>query len=124
MTFGDWRNIENSVCENCGASLQTKSAVENTRRVLMFAIIRSDQFYNKICNLSISNVPQTELQFGNKKYVLSSAIFHHGENSQSGHYTAILRKDGKFYCANDGTISKVSWPRNSKDLYMLFYTEK
>lgn len=98
--------------------------LENTGRVIIFQLYIADNLYMKVINLALSNVPKTELKFGNKRYVLSGAVFHHGTSLHEGHYTAILRKNGKFYRANDGIISECSWPRNSKDLYLLFYIEK
>jgi len=51
-------------------------------------------------------------------------MFHHGQGFNEGHYTSILRKDGNLYKADDATITKSSWSRNSKDIYILFYEEK
>jgi len=124
FNFGIWKNIENSTCSNCGACLQSQSLIENSGRVLIFSLCLVDQLNTKITNLNLTNIPQTELRFENKRYVLSSAVFHHGPGFNEGHYTAVLRKVGKFYKANDATISKCPWPRNSKDLYLLFYVEK
>lgn len=122
--FGRWVEIQDSICGACRSPLETKVHLGNTSRVIIFSLLIADQFYVKINSLQLSSVPQTELSFGNKKYVLSSAIFHHGTELKGGHYTVILRKNGNFFRANDGTIEQCSWPRNSKDLYYLFYVEK
>lgn len=61
-----------------------------------------------VCDFALAEVSQTELMFGNKKYVLSGAAFHHRNNTHRGLYTSIVR---------------INKPRNSKDLYLLFYIE-
>ncbi|RYX87045.1 hypothetical protein EON73_02200 [bacterium] len=123
--FGNWTNILDNICRNCGgASIQQKVTLENTRNVIIFSLMIADVSYNNVCDFALSVVSQTELMFGNKKYVLSGATFHHGNNFHMGHYTSIVRKNNEFYRTNDGTVTKESWPRNSKDLYLLFYIEK
>lgn len=120
----NWRPIVGSECAKCGNPLRMRTLLENTRRVMIFALQIANNYYEKINNLDISDVPRTTLKFGEKSYVLSGAVFHHGHNIHGGHYTAVLRKNGLFYRADDGIISQCNWPRNSKDLYLLFYVEK
>ena len=40
-----------------------------------------------------------------KKYELESYIYHQGETAKSGHYTAGRKVEGKWFMANDETVS-------------------
>ena len=124
MNFDNWQNAQQSKCDGCGSALQNKMNVENPRSVLIFSLSIANDFYIKTNSFELSSVQQTTISLGSKNYVLSGAVFHHGKGMREGHYTAVLRKNGKFYRANDETISKCSWPRLSKDAYLLFYVEK
>jgi len=90
----------------------------------VFSLSLVDAANRKITNFNLTNASQSELRFENKRYILSSAIFHHGNALNEGQYTSVLRKDGTLFKANDTTISKCSWPRNSKDVNILFYVER
>lgn len=58
----------------------------------------------------------------NNRYVLSGAVFHHGQTFQSGHYTAYVQDGNHLFHIDDTVIRKRDWPNNSKDVYMLFYS--
>lgn len=60
----------------------------------------------------------------NKCYEFNAAIFHNGEDLNSGHYIAMVKRNGTLIQVNDDIISYGKWPRNSRDLYMLFYVRK
>ena len=75
----------------------------------------------KNTNLLLSGVPQSKITFFDKNYTLAGAIFHHGQFISRGHYTAVVRKNKHWFKADDSNISKCSWPRNSEDIYILFF---
>lgn len=51
---------------------------------------------------------------------MSSTIFHHGENIDSGHYTAMLKdKVNNWLRVNDTQVRKQIWPRGAKDAYII-----
>lgn len=75
----------------------------------------------KNTNLLLSKIPQSKITFCDKNYTLSGAVFHHGKTASGGHYTAVIRKLKYWFKADDTRISKCSWPRNSKDIYILFF---
>lgn len=64
----------------------------------------------------------------NAMYTLEAAVFHAGRTIQSGHYTALRRKNNEiFYHCNDEMITETSLndlPRGIGDPYLLFYRRK
>lgn len=129
FNFNTWTTIVGSTCSNreCSQLKSQTRQIENPKEVLIFQLQLSTNIANqKITNLELKSVPQTELNIHNKRYVLAGAIFHHGRFlvHNSNHYTAIVRKGNSFFEANDTFISRRNWPRNSKDLFVLFYVEK
>ena len=53
---------------------------------------------------------------GSKEYKLVSVVLHHGENTNSGHYTAVVRKaEGGWYVCNDNCINEVESPSDVSD---------
>lgn len=132
--FGRWENLEDSHCEKCRATLsqQTTINIENINNVLIFALRLSDDFplsdedneVKKLEGVGISGVSSFEPTIDGYKYELSAAIFHGGGKTfNSRHYTAIVRKNKKLFRANDTIITHTTWPMNSKDIYILFYTQ-
>ena len=69
----------------------------------------------------------SELRVVNCQYILRSAIVHHGNTPDSGHYTALLfDRDGTVWHADDNTCSTLV-PEGKisgyySDIYILFYT--
>lgn len=74
--------------------------------------------------LKINALPTTTLNIAGNRYQLKSSVFNFGESPNSGHYTAYIRQDDGWYCANDTNVSKIQWPRGSKNTYILFYEKK
>lgn len=129
FNFDRWINIEGVFCKNpsCRQQMIQTRKIEDPKDVIIFELQLATNIRNqKITNFQLKSVPQTVLNICNKSYVLAGAIFHHGDFlvHPSNHYTAILRKENTFFKANDSNISKCNWPRNSRDLYMLFYIER
>lgn len=62
----------------------------------------------KNTNLLLSGVPHSKIRFCDKNYILSCAIFHHGETVSRCHYTAVVRKNKHRFKANDNEISEYS----------------
>ncbi|KAI5707605.1 hypothetical protein M8J77_005793 [Diaphorina citri] len=52
------------------------------------------------------------------KYTLKSAIFHHGDQIESGNYTAMLKDGAGYIRTNDNVVKKERWPNGSKDVYI------
>jgi ubiquitin C-terminal hydrolase len=107
-------------CNNLNV-LTTRTEIKNTQNILIFSLQLTNSNIQKNTNLLLSGVPQSKITFCDKNYTLSGAIFHHGETVSKGHYTAVVRKNKHWFKADDNTISKCSWPRNSKDIYILFF---
>lgn len=119
--------LVDSYCDYCMHQRTQRRVIENPSDVLIFHLQLATNVPNeKITNFKLSNVAQSTLKICEKEYVLSGAIFHHGTRlvDSSNHYTAIIRKNNMFIKANDSILSKCSWPRQSKDLFVLFYEIK
>lgn len=61
-----------------------------------------------------------EVTILNKKYFIISAIYHHGENPQSGHYTTMLHKQPKYLHVDDMNVAPKSYPGIPEDIYVIF----
>ena len=68
----------------------------------------------------MSGVSNTKLKIHHQEYMLYDAIFQNGDSKQ-GHYVAYIRKHKAWILADDTSISKHSWPRLSKNVYLLLY---
>lgn len=77
----------------------------------------------KITTLKIKQLPTTTLNVRGVLYKLHAAIFHHGPSIIGGHYTAMVREDKKWIQLDDERSATGTWPRNSKDAYVLFYVK-
>lgn len=71
-------------------------------------------------NYKINQVPTKDVTICNKKFKVVSAIFHQGSDYNSGSYYNMLRQGKNWIKVCNTHVEKASWPRSSKDLYMLF----
>ena len=79
----------------------------------------TDKDITKVKNLKINEI-RAVLTIRNKKFKVVSAIFLHGDNISSETYDIMMRR-GKNWINVDGqTVKKSSWPRSSKDIFILF----
>lgn len=123
--FNSWNSdlCTEAKCPNCNNLnvLTSRTTIQNTQNVLIFSLQLINSNYQKNTNLLLSGVPQSKITFCNKNYTLSGAIFHYGETVSRGHYTAVVRKNKHWFKADDSIVSECSWPRNSKNIYILFF---
>ena len=63
------------------------------------------------------------------KLKMQSCILHHGESINSGHYTSLTKKDGKWFYHNDNTVNEISDENTlncneqiSKSIYLATYS--
>ena len=74
----------------------------------------------KIENVKIKSIPNSVVKLRNENFKTLSAIFHHGDSLDCGHYTAMLRNnESKWIKTNDLKVEENNWPRNAKDVYIL-----
>ncbi|KYM98505.1 hypothetical protein ALC62_10783 [Cyphomyrmex costatus] len=73
---------------------------------------------------NIKSVPSDKISIGEGLYRVCSAIYHHRNSVNSGHYMNMLRigktNKSKWIYVSDQTILRKQWPRGSKDAYMFF----
>lgn len=113
-------------CEN--TSLIQKMEIQSLQQLLIIQI----KLFNNIELIShkITNPPEIKgvsngiFKILAKKYKLISAIFHHGNFMEGGHYTSMVKVKNNWIEANDLSITKRNWPRNSKNVYLLLLQEK
>lgn len=122
-----WRIIDDSKCPD-GRHPYTQTIYGNFSSIIIFVLQlahREKSFLpiQKITDFKLNNVAYEDIVIGTKTYELNSAIFHHGFSLKFGHYTAILKRDGHFIRVNDLVLGESLWPLESKDVYMLIYTE-
>lgn len=120
-----WEVVPEFKCPECNlytmSEAFTISGASNTL-ILNLNIFEIESYYLfRKRELKLKDLPSSPLTINNSKYVLKSAIFHIGRTPTDGHYYAMHRVNNVWYKLNDTTISKSSWPNDSKDAYVLFY---
>ncbi|XP_078051870.1 uncharacterized protein LOC144478021 [Augochlora pura] len=119
--FSKWHAFD-SPCEHCGSSRIHKADITSASQLVIihlkiFSV--QNQRVSKINNVNIKAVPTTILHIASKSYRVISAILHHGESINKGHYTCLLRqKNSKWIHADDCNIRPTRWLRGAKDAYM------
>lgn len=87
----------------------------------------SDGYEYKKINFSFyNNVSNEIVEIQKKKYMISSAIFHHGNNPKRGHYTAMLRQNDGWLNADDPIVRPKSWLNKIAEdvnFYIIFLQE-
>ena len=81
---------------------------------------KKDSQIFKITNYKINEVPKTIIVINKQRYTVISAIFHHGNSIELGHYTNMLRKDKHWIKVSDSCFCKKPWPKGAKDAYIFF----
>ena len=122
-------------CERCRAKTEASKALEfqELPEVLVFAFKRFRwtnqgrcEKNGKYMKFPINNliVPCTGNSLG-KKYDLMATVHHKGASTDSGHYTAHVRRDNKWYHCDDSQVSEVADVGSASvvaaDTYLLFY---
>lgn len=123
--FSRWKNVKDSSCQNCESkNILIKTDVSSASSCLILQLtLTSVQNGNitKITDYGIKAVPTDQPVFCAKKYKVNSAVFHHGQNIEKGHYTCMLRNGTSAWeHVDDYEIRKQQWIKNAKDAYMFF----
>lgn len=118
----NWKDMK-LPCNVCKFPLRQRTKVAFTHRIIIIQLLLFDVINGKVekKKCSIKSVSQAKILINGRSYKVISAIFHHGETVSSGHYTAMLRCKGTTWISvDDLNVAKKNWPRNSKDVYILF----
>ena len=120
--------MEDIPCDyGCHSSKDKKTSVYTTNKILILElklfIVGSDDRVRKINNLTIKNLDKEILVINSKRYKVVSALFHHGDSIELGHYTSMLRVNDCWLRVDDSHVNRTSWPENSKDVYLIFLEE-
>ncbi|KAG8184281.1 hypothetical protein JTE90_004608 [Oedothorax gibbosus] len=120
--YSKWECLGEEVhCGMCDSLCAQNSEIEVPAQILICQLMLwTEKGLKK--NIKVEGIADTVLQLKNKAYQLQAAVFHHSNNSQSGHYTAIRRHSGQQWIKmNDTKVSvENKWPRG-KTPYLLFY---
>lgn len=112
---------EETLCVECSGSCSLRSEIEVPAQIVVCQIMMWDEKGSRK-NVSINGVPNTTLKFGNQSYKIEAAVFHHGEGVTKGHYTAMRRNKNKWILMDDRRVTEGNtWPRSSRNAYLLFY---
>ena len=127
--------IEEFSCEKCNMSninAHRMYLIENVPNTIIIQIKRFNITNNIITKNHALVIPEEEIVLENCKYILQSAVLHHGEYENGGHYTALrlIHYAGvKYvqYCDDEMCTTKLfsdiwdNWI--CKTVYLLFYTK-
>ncbi|XP_066598401.1 uncharacterized protein [Prorops nasuta] len=112
-------------CQLCNGTEQLKKVeITTTSKVLIIQLVLfkqvNDQF-TKIQQCGIKSIPTTKLRINDNAYKILSAIFHNGTTIDEGYYISMLRHSGSSWIVvDDEKITNTNWPRNAKNIYILF----
>lgn len=113
-------DISCSTCNNLAVFQRSKVSCLQKIFIIQLSLFHGTHKQVK-SKCSIKAVPTTKIKINESTYRVTSAIFDHGENVDSGHYTSMLRMQGtSWICADDSKIDKLQWPRMAKDIYIMF----
>ncbi|KAK0167673.1 hypothetical protein PV328_012446 [Microctonus aethiopoides] len=125
-TFSHWYQSREESCENCTSSnIMFKNELVLTKDIIVIHFILFSLQNGKMMKtnkIHLRAVPTTKVLVAGQSYKVMNAIFHHGPSIEEGHYTSICR-DGTsngWIEVDDTNIRKTSWPRNAKNVCMLF----
>ena len=69
----------------------------------------------------MSTIITTKVVITGSTYKIVRAIFHYGQDLEKGHYTSMFRGNTSSWTyVNDSSIENKTWPRNVRDIDMLF----
>jgi ubiquitin C-terminal hydrolase len=128
--------------QDCQGAITKKISILNPPPILIIQLKRFEFDGNKTSkitkavdiplDLDISKYITNQDKNINTKYKLYSVIQHHGNDFQSGHYTATIRDvdtdNAKWYKYDDSTVTEVTNAENlfkkDKEAYILFYARE
>ncbi|KYN50409.1 hypothetical protein ALC57_00046, partial [Trachymyrmex cornetzi] len=119
-------------CENCNKydQLKIKHNFHFTKQIIILQLMLfscDKKGISKITKYSIKSVPSDKVYIGEGLYRVCSAIYHHGNSVETGHYTNMLKvvktNKSEWIYVSDQTVLRKQWPRGSKDAY-IFFLEK
>ncbi|KAJ8685827.1 hypothetical protein QAD02_021620 [Eretmocerus hayati] len=108
---------------NCSGIRKSKSYLMNIGEHIIFQFkifknYESGKTY-KITGLTMKNI-QEEFKIGNCTYRVESVILHPGNSINSGHYTSLLRSQGKWILADGMTVRESLWNECDGNPFVLF----
>lgn len=124
-SFSFWYDAHQH-CDTCGqiTEISRKTKISGTNGIL---IVKLDLFSfdkknikQKSSKWKLKAVPTTTVDICGDSYSVNSAVLH-CNNESTDHYTALLRdRRTEWIHVDDANITKMRWPRNSKDVLLLF----
>ena len=127
FNIDNWNDTEIVCNHGCQNYKVDKTKVFTSNKVIILQLklflVSNSGSVTKITNLKLNNLDKETFIINKKHYKIRSAIFHHGNSIESGHYTCILRENEYWLKVNDLQISRTAWPINSKDVYLIFLEE-
>ena len=127
FNIDNWNDTDIFCSHGCHYYKADKTKVSTTNKIIILQlklfIVSNNGSITKITNLKLNNLDNETVIINKKHYKIVSAIFHHGNSIQSGHYTCILRDNGYWLKVNDSQITRTHWPLNSEDVYLIFLEE-
>lgn len=119
-------NLEDFHCEACGDKKQCacrRLKIVRLPSCLVISINRFDENGSKRSGRVV--FPELlDVACGGRtvQYVMQACIAHVGSRSECGHYLAYLRRDGKWLCVDDDTVTTVT-QAPSDDAYIMFWCQ-
>lgn len=117
--INEFERIPDRRCEICkisGAVRCTKIISASDYLILQLMIFRQNE---KIKDLKLISLPKSRLAVAGHVYEPFSAVFHHGDVMDEGHYSSFHRDGQQWLQADDLQVSVARWPSDSENLYML-----
>jgi len=107
-TFSHWCQLCDKSCERCRKSdILFKNELTLTKEIIIIRLNIFSLQDNKLVKipqkLNLSTIPTTKVLI-----------------AEQGHYTSMCREDRSWIEIHDAQIKKKQWPKDAKDIYILF----
>lgn len=125
--YEKFQDLPNVTCDYCQSIKQKQTIFSNFNLGVIFFLTLFDSKNGKKMNnikFNLNSINQNNITLDKNIYEFSSAILHHGSSIQNGHYTSILKKNTKYYYADDERVQQFRWSESFQDIYVLMYTRK
>ena len=120
--FEIWPEVDNYCSNGCKSRLLRNYELRliGSSLILQLEIFANTENDFKIQNLKINQVPTSKVNIRNKQFNVSSAIFLQGNQIITGCYHNMLRCGKQWIKVCNTYVQKSSWPKLSKDIYIIF----
>lgn len=129
MKVGNFKRKFNDICPTCQTitAHEEMNEIKIANKIIILRIMLSNDHKDanaSYSNAKINSVPTYKYKLNKQQYCVTSALFYKG-NVNSGDYSIMIRDDKNAWIhADNMEIHKQSWPKSSKNAFLLVLEQK